>query len=158
MNTVAKLMAELDLAGRMVRRRRGLTRPGKRAAAPDFVRRSFTADAPDHIFAGDVTEIVTDEGKPYLATVIDPFPRRLLGYARGAHHDAELVVAALNMARATRGGGVRGMTFPSDRGGAYALAASVGPAAAWRDPCTFTTRIEARLKISTVRGDWHRRS
>ncbi|MEU9623003.1 IS3 family transposase, partial [Streptomyces sp. NPDC048155] len=34
-NTVARLMAELGLAGRKIRRRRGLTRPGKRPAAPD---------------------------------------------------------------------------------------------------------------------------
>ncbi|MGI5515787.1 IS3 family transposase [Streptomyces sp. CA-106131] len=61
-NTVAKLMAELGLAGRKIRRRRGLTRPGRRAAAPDFVRRDFTADAPDQVWAGDMTEIVTSEG------------------------------------------------------------------------------------------------
>jgi transposase InsO family protein len=34
----------------------------------------------------------------------------------GAHHDAELVVAALNMAAATRGGDVSGVVFHSDRG------------------------------------------
>jgi transposase InsO family protein len=33
-NTVAKLMAELGLVARVVRRRAGLTRPGKRPAAP----------------------------------------------------------------------------------------------------------------------------
>lgn len=38
-NTLAQLMAELGLAGHKIRRRRGLTRPGKRPAAPDFVRR-----------------------------------------------------------------------------------------------------------------------
>ncbi|MGW1744338.1 hypothetical protein ACWCRD_01720 [Streptomyces sp. NPDC002092] len=47
MNTAARLMAELALAGRKVRRRRGLTQPRKRPAAPDFVRRDFTAEAPD---------------------------------------------------------------------------------------------------------------
>jgi putative transposase len=46
-NTVAKLMAELGLAGRKRCRRRSLTRPGKRPAAPDFVRRDFTAEEPD---------------------------------------------------------------------------------------------------------------
>ncbi|MFJ9712033.1 IS3 family transposase [Streptomyces sp. NPDC101234] len=46
-NTVAKLMAELGPDGRKVRRRRSLTRPGKRPAAPDFVRRDFTAKEPD---------------------------------------------------------------------------------------------------------------
>ena len=31
----------------------------------------------------------------------------LLGYAMGEHHDAELAVASLHMAAATRGGDVR---------------------------------------------------
>ncbi|MGW2818937.1 IS3 family transposase [Streptomyces sp. NPDC001415] len=115
-NTVAKLMAELGLAGRKIRRRQGLTRPGKRPAAPDFVRRDFTADEPDQVWCGDMTEIVTGDGKLYLATVIDLFSRRLLGYAMGARHDAELVVASLQMAAATRGGDVRGVIFHSDRG------------------------------------------
>ncbi|MBV7700186.1 DDE-type integrase/transposase/recombinase, partial [Streptomyces sp. TRM70350] len=70
---------------------------GKRPAAPDFVKRDFAAEEPDLVWAGDVTEIVTEEGKLCLATVIDLFSRRLLGYAMGAHHGADLVVAALNM-------------------------------------------------------------
>ncbi|WSA73335.1 IS3 family transposase [Streptomyces sp. NBC_01800] len=115
-NTVAKLMAELGLAGRRIRRRGGLTRPGKRPAFADFVRRDFTADAPDQVWAGDMTEIATSEGKLYLATVIDLFSRRMLGYAMGERHDADLVVASLNMAAATRGGDVRGVIFHSDRG------------------------------------------
>ncbi|WP_331751519.1 IS3 family transposase (plasmid) [Streptomyces globisporus] len=89
-NTVAKVMTELGLVARVVRHRRGLTRPGKRPAAPDFVKRDFTAEAPDLVWCGDMTEIVTGEGKFYLATVIDLFSRRLLGYAMGAHHDADL--------------------------------------------------------------------
>lgn len=115
-NTVARLMAELGLAGRKIRRRRGLTRPGKRPAFADFVRRDFSATAPDQVWAGDMREIVTCEGKLYLATVIDLFSRRLLGYAMGERHDAELVVASLHMAAVTRGGDVRGVIFHSDRG------------------------------------------
>lgn len=99
-NTVARPMADLGLAGRKVRRRRGLTRPGKRPAAPDFVRRDFTADAPDQVWCGDMTEITTGEGKLYLATVIDLFSRRLLGHAMGERHDAGLVIASLHMAAA----------------------------------------------------------
>ncbi|MFD7409794.1 IS3 family transposase [Streptomyces sp. NPDC059866] len=119
-NTVAKLMAELGLVARKVRRQRGLTRPGKRSASPDFVNRDFTAEAPDLVWCGDMTEIETGEGKVYLATVIDLFSRRLLGYAMGERHDAELVVAALQMAAATRGGDVRGVIFHTDRGSEYA--------------------------------------
>ncbi|MEV1328422.1 IS3 family transposase [Micromonospora costi] len=70
-NTVAQLMAELGLVARAKRRRRGLTRPGRRPAAPDLIKRRFTALAPDVAWCGDMTEIVTGEGKLYLATVID---------------------------------------------------------------------------------------
>ncbi|WP_405541098.1 IS3 family transposase [Streptomyces phaeochromogenes] len=118
-NTIARIMAGLGLVARKVCRRRGLTRPGRRPAAPDFVRRDFTAEAPDLVWCGDMTEIETGEGKLYLATVIDLFSRRLLGYAMGARLDAELVVAALHMAAATRGGDVRGVIFHTDRGSEY---------------------------------------
>ncbi|MFG2590332.1 DDE-type integrase/transposase/recombinase [Streptomyces sp. NPDC048438] len=101
------------------RRRWSLTRPGKRPTAPDFVRRDFTAEEPDLVRCGYLTEIDTGEGKLYLATVIDLFSRRLLGYAMGDRHDAELVVASLSMATATRGGDVRGVIMHADRGSEY---------------------------------------
>ncbi|WP_030187304.1 DDE-type integrase/transposase/recombinase [Streptomyces sp. NRRL S-813] len=55
----------------------------------------------------------------YLATVIGLFSRRLLGYAMAERHDADLVVASLNMAAATRGGDVRGVIRHTDRGSEY---------------------------------------
>ncbi|GAA1918413.1 IS3 family transposase [Streptantibioticus ferralitis] len=64
-NTVAKLMAELGLVARKVRRRSGLTRPGKRPAAPDFVKRDFTAERTDLVWCGDMTQIETGEGQLY---------------------------------------------------------------------------------------------
>jgi putative transposase len=118
-NTVAKLMAELGLAGRTPKRRRSLTRQGKRKAAPDRVRRQFTAVAPNLLWCGDLTEVDTGEGKLYLATVLDLFSRRLLGYAMSEHHDADVAVASLRMAAATRGGTVDGVIFHSDRGSEY---------------------------------------
>lgn len=117
-NTVAKLMAELGLAGRKPKRPRHLTRQGKRPAAPDLVNRGFTAVAPNVLWCGDITEINTEEGKLYLSTVLDLFSRRMLGYAMGEHHDAELTCAALSMAAATRGD-VDGVIFHSDRGSEY---------------------------------------
>jgi transposase InsO family protein len=51
--------------------------------------------------------------------VSDLFCRRLLGYAKGGLHDAELVVAALHMAVATRGGDMKCVIFNSDRGSEY---------------------------------------
>ncbi|MFG1828149.1 IS3 family transposase [Microbispora bryophytorum] len=121
-NTVAARMAELGLAGRPPKKRRSLTRQGKRRAAPDMVGRTFTAVAPDVLWVGDGTMIDTDEGPLYLATVEDLFSRRLLGYAMSEHHDAALTVASLQMAVATRGGDVDGVIFHSDRGSEYTAA------------------------------------
>ncbi|MEU5431714.1 IS3 family transposase [Streptomyces olivoreticuli] len=119
-NTVAEIMAELGLQGRKPpRRRRNLTRQGKRKAARDLVLRRFDAIAPDVLWWGDMTEIETGEGKLYLASVHDAFSRRVLGYAMGARHDASLVGASLQMAATTRGGAVDGVIFHSDRGSEY---------------------------------------
>jgi len=68
------------------------------------VRRAFTAVAPDLLWCGDVTQIDTDEGPLYLATVEDLFSRRMLGHAMNEHHDAALAVASLQMAAATEAG------------------------------------------------------
>ena len=132
-NTIAQVMAELSLVARARRRRRGLTRQGKRPAAADLVKRRFTAPAPDVAWCGGMIEIVTGEGKLYLAIVIDLYSRRILGYATGDRHDAGLVVAALHMAAVTRGGDVAGVIFHSDRGSEYCpWPTSPGPAHAGR--------------------------
>lgn len=183
-NTVAKRMAELGLAGRAPKRRRWLTRPGKRPAAPDRVRRQFTAVAPNLLWCGDLTEVQTDEGKLYLATVLDLFSRRMLGYAMSEHHDADLAVAALRMAAANRRGDIDGVIFHSDRGSEYSaeeferacrklgvlqsmgrVGSALDNAAAEAFNSTikveyihrhrFRTRAEARLKISTWIVDFY---
>jgi len=120
-NTVAGSMRRQGLRGRTPKRkRRSLTRPDK-AAAPiaDLVGRDFDAEAINQKWCGDLTEIPTDEGKLYLATVEDLASRRLAGFAVGGHHDAGLARAALCMAAAVRGGDVSGVIFHSDKGGEY---------------------------------------
>jgi transposase InsO family protein len=119
--TVAASMARQGLQGRCPKRkRRSLTRPDKAAAPiPDLVKRDFAAEAIDQRWCGDLTEIPTDEGKLYLATVLDLASRRLPGFAIGEHHDAPLAKAALCMAAAVRGGKVAGVVFHSDKGGEY---------------------------------------
>lgn len=120
-NTVAASMARQSLQGRSPqRKRRSLTRPDKAAAPiPDLVKRHFSAEAVDQRWCGDLTEIPTDEGKLYLATVLDLASRRLPGFALGERHDAALARAALCMAAAVRGGQVGGVVFHSDKGGEY---------------------------------------
>jgi transposase InsO family protein len=120
-NTVAASMARQGLQGRSPKRkRRSLTRPDKAAAPiPDLVRRDFTATEINQRWCGDLTEIPTDEGKLYLATVEDLASRRLPGFAMSEHHDAPLAKAALCTAVAVRGGDVDGVIFHSDKGGEY---------------------------------------
>ncbi|GAA3826089.1 hypothetical protein GCM10022226_53540 [Sphaerisporangium flaviroseum] len=183
-NTVAARMAELGLVARERRKPRGLTRAGKRPAAPDLVRRQFTAVAPDVLWCGDVTEIPTGEGKLYLATVEDLFSRRMLGYAMSAHHDAALTIAALQMAAVTRGGAIDGVIFHTDRGSEYTAARFQAACRHWgvvqsmgRVGCAldnaaaesfnstlkvefvhrhrFPTRDQARVKIGTWIADFY---
>lgn len=186
-NTVAARMVELGLAGRPAKKRRSLTRQGKRPAASDLVRRKFTAVAPDVLWCGDVTQIDTDEGPFYLAMVEDLFSRRILGHAMSAHHDATLVVASLQMAAATRGGDVDGVIFHSDRGSEYTAARTAAACRALgvvqsmgRVGCALdnaaaeafnstlkvefvhrhrlATRAEARIKVATWIADFYNTS
>ena len=120
-NTVAASMARQSLQGRCPKRkRRCLTRPDAAAdPIPDLIGRDFTATSIDQRWCGDLTEIPTDEGKLYLATVLDLASRRLPGFAVGEHHDSALAKAALCMAAAVRGGEVAGVVFHTDKGGEY---------------------------------------
>ena len=120
-NTVAALMREQQLVARPKRRRRSLTKADKSARkAPDALGRDFTAPPrPNLRWCGDLTEIPTDEGRFYLAVVLDLHSRRCVGFAMDAHHDAKLARAALCMAIAIRGGAVGGVIFHTDQGGEY---------------------------------------
>ena len=119
-NTVAALMRELGLAARRKKRRKGTTRPGKgRWRAPDLVKRDFPAGQINRKWYGDGTEIPTGEGKLYLASVLDMASRRVLGFALGEHHDAQLAYGALAMAVAARGGQAPGVVFHTDQGSEY---------------------------------------
>ena len=119
-NTVAQIMRELGLAARRKKKRRSLTRPGKgRWRAPDLVKRDFPAARLNCKWYGDGTEIATGEGKLYLASVLDMASRRVLGFALGEHHDAQLAYGALTMAVAMRGGQVPGVILHTDQGSEY---------------------------------------
>jgi transposase InsO family protein len=96
---VARLMRLSGIAGVCRRRRKSLTRREEsRDPYPDLVRRQFTADAPNRLWVADLTQHLTDEGWLYLATIIDAFSRRVVGWAMGERATADLVVNALNMA------------------------------------------------------------
>ena len=88
-------------------------------AATDRVKRDFNPAAPNVTWCGDITYLATGEGWLYLATVIDLFSRRVIGWSLTEHMRSSLVVDALATAVATRGGLVDGVIFHSDRGSQY---------------------------------------
>jgi transposase InsO family protein len=120
--TVAKIMREQRLVARVKKRRKHTTRQGKgRWRAPDLIGRDFPAAKLNQKWYGDGTEIVTDEGKLFLDSVLDMGSRRVVGFAVDGHHDAELAHAALAMAVAIRGGkqALAGVIMHTDQGSEY---------------------------------------
>ena len=97
---VARLMRELGIEG--VTRRRFKTgttkRDAKAKAAPDLVKRDFSAEGPDQLWVADITQVRTWAGWLYLAVVLDVWSRRIVGWAMATRMPAELVGDALTMA------------------------------------------------------------
>ena len=115
---VARLMRALGLAGVTRRKRRCTTRRDPQAAvAPDRVKRRFEASRPNRLWVADITYVPTLEGFLYLATVLDVFSRKVVGWAMGARQTVELVQAGLEMALQTRA--ARGVVLHSDQGSQY---------------------------------------
>jgi putative transposase len=117
---VARLMREHHLAGVCRRSWRHATKADPAAApAADLLERDFTATAPNQKWVADVTYVPTVQGWLYLATVLDVFSRRIVGWSIDAHRKTQLVCDAVAMAAANRGGKVAGVIHHSDRGGEY---------------------------------------
>jgi len=88
--------------------------PGPRRRAPDLIGRDFGAQRLNQKWYGDGTELPTDEGKLYLASVLDMASRRVVGFAIGEHHNAQLAYGALTMAVAVRGGCINDVIMHTD--------------------------------------------
>jgi len=73
------------LAGVHRRRLRACTRRNEnQKPRPDLVRREFTSPRPNQLWVADLIQHMTGEGWLYLATVLDAFSRRVVGWAMGA--------------------------------------------------------------------------
>jgi transposase InsO family protein len=113
-------MRELGLVACQPRPFRPVTTiAGDAAALPDLVRRDFTATAPGCKLVGDITYIPTWEGWLYLATVLDCFSKKVVGYAMAGHMRTSLVTEALQMAGNNVGFTAGDTIFHSDRGCQY---------------------------------------
>lgn len=87
--------------------------------APNLLNREFQVDQPNQVWVGDITYVWTEEGWLYLATVIDLFSRRIVGWSMDNKMKTSLVNDALLMALWQRKP-ERGLLWHTDRGSQYA--------------------------------------
>jgi putative transposase len=100
-------MRQAGLAGchRGGRRPHTTTPDGQATPAPDRVERAFAPaqiGAPNTLWVADSTYVATDEGWRSLATVLDAFSRRCIGWSMADHLRTELVLDAIELALAQR--------------------------------------------------------
>lgn len=117
---VRRLMKELNLVPVQVRKFKATTNSKHSLpVAPNLLKQDFNAVAPCQKYVGDITYIRTDEGWLYLATVIDLFSRRVVGWALGDRMTKQLVIKAMTLA-IQQNRPFAGAIFHSDRGSQYA--------------------------------------
>lgn len=86
--------------------------------APNILNRDFYTSTPDKKYVGDITYIQTTQGWLYLATVIDLYSRKVVGWSIDENMKTSLIIDALDMAIKTRNPS-SGLIFHSDRGSQY---------------------------------------
>lgn len=95
---VAKIMRMNKIKAQIGYKRRYM-KGGKLASVADnLLNREFNSDAPNKSWVSDITYVRTYEGFLYVATVLDLFSRRIVGWSMDKNMDRHLVIRALMMA------------------------------------------------------------
>jgi putative transposase len=120
-NTVAKLMKQAEIAGKIKRRFVPKTTDSAHPhpIAANRLEQDFAAAAPNQKWACDITYLPSTQGWLYLAVVLDLYSRKVVGWSLQQHLRAELVMEALEAALSSRRPGA-GLLHHSDRGVQYA--------------------------------------
>ena len=87
----------------------------------NLLKRDFTTDGANKVWVTDITYIRTIEGWVYLASVMDLFSRKIVGWSMGETMKKELPLEALKRAIITRQPS-EGLIHHSDRGSQYCSA------------------------------------
>ena len=117
---VIRIMQQEGLRARVRRRYRCSTMSEHdQPVAANLLEQAFEAQRPNQKWVSDTTEILTDEGKLYLAVVVDLFSRFVVGWALSAANNRFLAMRALEMALQRRCPDA-GLLHHSDQGSPYA--------------------------------------
>jgi len=117
---VSKLMKEAKVWVRYKKKYKATTNSEhNKPLYKNELEQNFTTEQPNQAFVGDITYIWTAEGWLYLATVIDLYSRKIVGWSMGSRMKAELVCDALTMAIWQRNPD-KGLIVHSDQGVQYA--------------------------------------
>ena len=137
---VARLMGAAALRGCSRRRQRVCTTvtDPTATAAPNLVARTFEASRPNELWVGDITYIPTGEGWLYLATLLDAYSRRIVGWAMADHLRTELALDALTMALQQRRPLPGQLVHHTDRGCQYTARAYQAVLAAHGVTCSMS--------------------
>jgi transposase InsO family protein len=120
---VVRLMREDGLVARRRKRYKLTTMSDHdQPVAANLLARRFEANAPNQRWVGDTTEfLIGENGKLYLAAILDLFSRFVVGWAVSPVNDRHLTMQALEMALKRRCP-ASGLLHHSDRGSPYASA------------------------------------
>lgn len=115
-------MRQEGLQGRQKKRFRPTTTLSNHTLgkAPHRQQQMQAVSALNQVWQSDITYIATAQGWLYLATVMDAFSRRIIGWDFSESLHADIAIKAFQMAQQCRGRLPRGLIFHSDQGVQYA--------------------------------------
>lgn len=120
-----RLMRELNLYAVTVKRRKYSSYKGEVGrTAPNRLKRRFNVKEPDKVWATDVTEFTTGEGKIYLSPIKDMCTGEIISYSISPSPNLDMVIAMLDKALC-RHPLIKGLMIHSDQGWHYQHAAFV---------------------------------
>jgi len=117
---ISNIIKDLNLKVKMKKRYKNTTDSNHNLPiAPNILNQDFYASTKNEKYVGDITYISTGEGWLYLATVIDLYSRKVVGWSMNDEMEVSLVNDALNMALRHRKPS-KGLIWHTDRGSQYA--------------------------------------
>jgi putative transposase len=117
---VERLMRDLEIQAVGKKKYKATTDSNhSKPVAENLLDRDFTPEKPNKYWVDDITYIPTAEGWLYLATIMDLYSRKIIGWALRERLTKELVIGALDMAVKQRNISPA-LLLHSDRGSQYA--------------------------------------